>query len=298
MTAPGVAPASAWSYYGGSTTHTNGIAAWPGYAPEIAPLARSLGAGRLDANSYALNVRDYIRNNIAVEYRFGLGKGARGALIDQSGTPFDQAELMVKLLRYNGIAASYQMGTITLTAQQFGVWSGLVKGLNQSSQTFTVDAKAACQFLADGGIPATINGSSNCTSLTGDLSTVTLGHIWVSANGLLYDPSYKEHSLTSGIDLAAAMSCGSAGASTCGSQVSSAVLSGMTSTTVAGSPAYQLQSAPFVSAGGVLNAQAVTLQHSLQAASPFAKVADVVGGKALAPVPNVPGTSVAWTEEG
>ena len=294
MTAPGVAPASAWSYYGGSTTHTNGIAAWPGYAPEIAPLARSLGAGRLDANSYALNVRDYIRNNIAVEYRFGLGKGARGALIDQSGTPFDQAELMVKLLRYNGIAASYQMGTITLTAQQFGVWSGLVKGLNQSSQTFTVDAKAACQFLADGGIPATINGSSNCTSLTGDLSTVTLGHIWVSANGLLYDPSYKEHSLTSGIDLAAAMSCGSAGASTCGSQVSSAVLSGMTSTTVAGSPAYQLQSAPFVSAGGVLNAQAVTLQHSLQAASPFAKVADVVGGKALAPVPNVPGASFAY----
>ena len=74
MTAPGVAPASAWSYYGGSTTHTNGIAAWPGYAPEIAPLARSLGAGRLDANSYALNVRDYIRNNIAVEYVWILPK--------------------------------------------------------------------------------------------------------------------------------------------------------------------------------------------------------------------------------
>ena len=294
MTAPVVAPASAWSYYGSSSTHTNGIAAWPSYAPEIAPLARSLGAGRLDANSYALNVRDYIRNNIAVEYRFGLGKGARGALIDQSGTPFDQAELMVKLLRYNNITASYQAGTITLTAQQFGVWTGLVKGLTQSSQTFTVDAKAACQFLADGGIPASVNGSADCASLTGDLSTVTFGHIWVSANSLLYDPSYKEHTLVNGIDLSAAMGCGNAGASTCGSQVSSAIQVGLTSTTVADSAAYQVQTAPFQTAGGVLDAQAIALQHSLQTASPFAQVADVVGGKALAPAPNSPGASFAY----
>jgi len=67
--------------------------------PEIVAQARALGAGRLTAPQFTLNTFDYVRNNIATEFRFGLAKGGRGALIDQSGTPFDQAELMVKTIR-------------------------------------------------------------------------------------------------------------------------------------------------------------------------------------------------------
>ncbi len=120
LSAPAISPADAWTYYGSSTTHTNGIAASIA-APEISELARTLGAGRLTATQYAQNIDDYIRNNIDVEFRFGLGKGGRGAIIDQSGTPFDQAETsLVKLLRAGGVTAGYQIGTITLSAQQFG----------------------------------------------------------------------------------------------------------------------------------------------------------------------------------
>ena len=50
------------------------------------------------------------------------------------------------------------MGTISPTPTQFGQWSGFITGLNQANQTFTVNAQPVCQFLADGGIPAIVNG--------------------------------------------------------------------------------------------------------------------------------------------
>src|SRR3954464_6961692 len=77
LKAPLVAPAA----YSGTSTHTQGLAAWLQTPPEIAALARTLGAERLrsgaiTADEYTLNVFNYVRSNISVEYRYGLGKGA------------------------------------------------------------------------------------------------------------------------------------------------------------------------------------------------------------------------------
>ncbi len=81
-----VSAIAAWSFYGTSTAHTNGPGAWTTAPPEIKALARTLGwSGRLSTDKFVQNVFDYVRNNIDVEFRFGLGKGGRGALIDQSG---------------------------------------------------------------------------------------------------------------------------------------------------------------------------------------------------------------------
>src|SRR6185312_9837210 len=236
LSAPLVSPGSGWAFYGGNLTHSTGAAAWNGTPPEIVALARTLGSdlvaqGKLSADQYAQNAYTYIRNNIEVEFRFGLGKGGRGALIDQSGTPFDQAELLVRLLRQAGLSASYQVGTATMSAQQFGLWTGLVNGLNEGAQTFTVNAQPACQLLADGGIPAIVNGASDCGSVGGALSSVTLAHIWVSYNGKLYDPAYKVHALKAGIDVPAAMGCGTTSSSNCGANVMTVALSGSTSGT-------------------------------------------------------------------
>lgn len=246
-------------------------------------MARSLGAERLAAgkitiNQFAQNIFDYVRNNIAVEFRFGLGKGARGALLDQSGTPFDQAELMVKLLREGGVTATYQVGTITLTAQQFGIWTGLIENLNEANQTFDVDAKAACQLLADGGVPAIVNGVSDCTTLSGNLTTVTLGHIWVSANSLLYDPSYKQNKFELGIDLAAGMGCGTASSPTCGSAVHTAAMIGAWSGNYPGTtiPARQ-----HLNEGQVLlqmDSFASALQQTIISTNRFATLQDIIGG--------------------
>lgn len=293
LTAPLVDPGTAWSYYGSAASHTNGLAAWSMTPPEIAAVARTLGADRVatnqvSADQYTQNVFEYVRNNIAVEFRFGLGKGGRGALIDQSGTPFDQAELMVKLLAQakdaNGnrvLAAEYRVGTITLTAQQFGQWTGFVTGLTQSTQTFSVDARAACQFLADGGIPATVNGVTDCSSLSGNLSTVTLGHIWVYLNSKLYDPSYKRYVLKTGIDIAAAMGCGSASAPTCGTTLNATAMSGASQGTLAGQPT--IQNLNETALQSQLNGYATNLVSSIRTnlltpAAPNPGIEDIIGG--------------------
>src|SRR5262249_44567565 len=146
------------------------------------------------------------------------------------------AELMVKLLREAGLTASYQVGTIALTPAQFGKWSGFVKNLNQSAQTFDVDAKAACQFLADGAIPAIVNSSSDCSTLSGNMTSLTIGHIWGSSNGKLYDPSYKSFTLYNGIDIAQRMGCGTMSSPTCGSALTTAAMVGASQSTYSGVP--------------------------------------------------------------
>src|SRR6185295_16211794 len=111
------------------------------------------------ADEYATAAFNYVRSNIGIEFRFGLSKGARGALIDQSGTAFDQAELMFKLLKavetfgptpFSDARLKY--GTITISGQKFAEWTGFVTNPGVVPANLVVDAKAACQFLADGGI--------------------------------------------------------------------------------------------------------------------------------------------------
>ena len=113
-----------------------------------------------------------------------------------------------------------------------------MKGLTQATPpalpTFTVDGKAACQFLADGGIPATVNTQTSCGAVTGDLTTVTLAHIWVLANTKLYDPSFKRYNLRKGVDLGAALGCGTDAAPTCGTLAVNAAFNGAVQGTLAG----------------------------------------------------------------
>ena len=186
-TAAFLTPAAADAYYGSSTTVTNGLGLSQ-RPDEIRELARAL---RNDADL----IYDFVRNNIEIEWAYGLRKGALGAQVDRSGTAFDQAKLMVDLLREAGYTATYQAGTITLNGAQFSTWSGIT------------NASAACQLLSSGGIPASINGSTtaNCGYGSATVTTITLGHIWVSAtiggSAYLFDPSYKPHVFLAGINL-------------------------------------------------------------------------------------------------
>lgn len=295
VSTPLVSPGTAWTFYGTGTTHTNGLAAWSQLPPEMEALARTLGKGRATPDVYSKNVFEYVRNNIETEFRFGLSKGGRGALIDQSGTPFDQAELMVKLLRSGGITASYKIGTITLTAQQFGQWTGLFSTLNAATQAVTVDAASACKLLADGAIPG------SCTPASGMLTSITLAHIWVmariGASDNLYDPSFKPSTLTSGIDIPAAMACGTASASTCGTGMTNAAMTGATSanTTVGGQsvPYVQFLNEPQLNTW--LQTAAVNVQTQIQNTNRLARLEDVVGGRrlTLSPTPTI-GTTLSY----
>ena len=293
--ATGILPSAAWPLYGASLTHTTGLSLATPVSPEIKALAASLLAQRsvavpADATAFAQNVYDYVRNNIDTEFRYGLSKGGRGALIDQSGTPYDQAELMVMLLRQGGLTANYVVGEVSMNADTFGRWSGLAK-FAAGGQTFTVDAKAACQMLADGGIPATVNGSSDCTTVSGDLpasgNSIVMSHIWVQTGGVSYDPAFKAYTLRAGIDLPAAMGCGTQAASTCGSTVRTSVVNNSTLTSFSGIPELSLgtgSSAVYTTLTGLKNnlSNAVKTQN-INGQGVNASVFDVLGGRKLDP---------------
>lgn len=185
--APLVTPQSAVSYYGSLVSP----------APKsvddidirIKNLARSL------KNDPDL-IYEHIYNQIEFTPAFGLQKGGVGALVDGYGTAFDQAHLMVELLRVSGYSARYQFGQITLTGVQINDWFGIT------------NAAALCKLLANGGIPARINGLENCGSVTGNVSSVEMLHVWVQAliDGAWrsFDPSLKKHDFYAGIDILAA----------------------------------------------------------------------------------------------
>ena len=273
LTAPLVTPQNAIGFYNTqSMTPTTGVAALPATAPEIQELARSLGASLYSPTGYATAVYEYVRNNIGVEFRFGLSKGGRGALIDQSGTPFDQAHLMVSLLRTGGVPATYQVGVLTLTGAQFTAWSG-----------FT-DAKAACQYLADGGIPATINSAATCTSLTSGtaITAVTMLHPWILANGVIYDPSYKVQIKKTGINLASALGCAGSGTPTCASSLLTTTLVPAIKTTCGVKGVNCVQGVNKAGIESKLTTYATNLQHYLQSYdttnNTYLAIEDTIGG--------------------
>lgn len=264
------------SYYGASLAHTNGLCTLNSIMcslprpPAIHELARTLShGGALSSDQFAANVYEYVNHNIDTEFRYGLSKGAFGALLDQSGTPFDQAQLMVELLREGGVSAGYKAGTITLTGAQFQAWSGLS------------NAQAACQFLADGGVPASVNGGANCSSISGSVSSVTLSHIWISANGKLYDPAYKAYVFKVPIDIAQAMGCAPATALLCGSSALSAAIPASSQGFDASVQANYVQNVSASGLAGTLKGYAGSLQHYLQTNSPAAGIQDVVGGRKI-----------------
>jgi RHS repeat-associated protein len=163
-----VSTANANTYY--PTTFTSTRELWgPDPAAnrpvEIKELARAL------KNNVDL-IYEYVHDNIKTVPMYGLQKGALGAIIDQSGTPFDQAELMVELLRESGYTAAYKAGTITLSTAQVNSWIG------------TSNTTAAQKIFRDGGIPVDF-ASGN----------FTIGHIWVEVtiggSTHWFDPSYK-----------------------------------------------------------------------------------------------------------
>lgn len=287
--------------YGTSTSSSNGLCAsltslpqasfsqlCSGFRPpEVRELARAL---KNDPNL----IYEYVRNSVDTEFQFGLQKGALGVIIDGTGTPFDQAELMVELLReasasYNPV---YQYGTITLSGSGFFNWTGIT------------DAGAACNFLATGGIPATVNSTTpaSCATLAGTTVTgVTMQHIWVQAtvNGgtYLFDPSYKPFThkfgmtptkasgaIQPGVSVQTAMSYSAGSALTA---ATTGMASGTSSVTGTATTAPYVSSLNATGASGLnskLQTYATAMLGVLKANCQGCDMSDVVGGRVIVPL--------------
>ncbi len=147
-------------------------------------------------------IYEYVRNNIEYYPVWGVQKGALGTILDNQGTAFDQAALMVALLRQAGFTASYIKGGVNMTAAQIKDWLGVD----------TTNVCAVIKLLANGQVPissATVSGAAgSCPGSTAALVSMKFSHVWVNVNiggtNYYFDPSYKPHTLKAGIDLTAA----------------------------------------------------------------------------------------------
>ena len=159
----------------------------------ISELARAL---KNDADL----IYQYVYNNVEFSPTFGQMKGPLGTLLDGRGNSFDQASLMIALLREAGYTANYIHGIIRITASEAASW------LDVTNTTGCV----AVNVLSNGGIPLHWNTSSGNDTCSGTLNYIDLEHVWVKVtiSGTVYyfDPSFKTYSYTTGINLASAMS--------------------------------------------------------------------------------------------
>ena len=241
----------------------------------IAELARSL------KNDPDL-IYEYVVNNIEYYPIWGVQKGPIGTLLDNKGTAFDQASLMVALLRQAGYSASYLKGGIKLTAQQIRDWLGID----------TANSCAVRSYFAQGRTPIrAVTPNVSCPGSTAPLVDISIDHVWVKAtigaSTYVFDPSFKTHTLKPAIDLV-----GATGYSQ--SSYMTMAKSGATTT-----PDY-VQS---INRSGIrtqLNTYATSLSTWLRQNKPAADLGDVLGGKVINPkaAGNIRQTALAYQDTG
>jgi RHS repeat-associated protein len=231
----------------------------PSAPASIAELARSL-RGNADL------IYEYVRNNIELVPNWGIQKGAFGALLDNKGTAFDQASLMVALLRQSGYTASFVKGRVNVAPAQARDWFG-------------VDPANICgvsSFLGSTQIPSSnyyMTGSYVCDGSSG-LYSVKLDHVWVKVNiggtNYYFDPSLKPHTQINGIDLASATGYNAASymtAAKAGATIAADYVQGINRNNIRSN----------------LTTYANNLATYLRANYPVATLYDVIGGRVITP---------------
>lgn len=138
-------------------------------------------------------IHEFVHGNIEHYPTYGLHRGGYGALVDGIGNAWDQADLMVQLLRQASYTANYLFGELDISETDANAWLG------------TTDIWAARNLLLNGGNPtATV-------IWTGSEYRLQFSHVWVkaqiSSTWYQFDPTFfKTYSTKTGINLATALS--------------------------------------------------------------------------------------------
>jgi hypothetical protein len=153
-------------------------------------------AAELDHSPIA--IFEYVRNTIAWEPYRGSRKGAQQTLDHRRGNDYDQASLLLALLRVSGIPARYVQGYVELPIDQVTNWTGID------------DANTAANLLHTAGFQVTGIGTP--------LEAIQCERVWVEAwlpyanyrgtisdsAGFMWvplDPAFKQYTHEGGIDL-------------------------------------------------------------------------------------------------
>jgi RHS repeat-associated protein len=129
----------------------------PSDHPAIAAQAAALG-------NDPIRIHGFVRDQIETELYHGSKKGALGTLRERAGNDGDQASLLVALLRAAGVAARYEIGTVSLSEAQAAEYTG--------AQNLT----AAAALLSTAGI-----GNQPLELGPGQGFGLEMEHVWVRA---------------------------------------------------------------------------------------------------------------------
>ena len=89
---------------------------------------------------------DYVRNHIDYVPYYGVTKGATLTLLEKSGNDFDQAALLVSLLKVAGYSPKYQFGTMDVPKVA-------ADGRDAEHWLRGADASQAATMISSGGVP-------------------------------------------------------------------------------------------------------------------------------------------------
>ncbi len=188
-----VTPEQAAAYYaqkrGENAQTTTALTVEENFAEEITTEIDELARG---LNHNPKLIYEYVRNHVDYVPYYGSLKGATLTYLDGSGNDFDQASLMIALLRASGYDSQYIYGTLSIPASGASDQKDMQHWLG-----VTDDSSVISNILKNGGIPYTSG------------SNYEVDRVWVSAtiDGTTYvfDPAFKVYETVSGIDLADAM---------------------------------------------------------------------------------------------
>ncbi|MBN1907072.1 MAG: hypothetical protein JW927_18480 [Deltaproteobacteria bacterium] len=149
--------------------------------PQIVELARAL---QHDPKI----IFDYVKNHIDYVPTYGSVNGATATLLAGRGNDFDQASLLIALLRASGFTADYVSGDVRYLISDLAAWIGTDS-----------DPVIIAQVFANGGFPIPPISSTS----------VTLRRVWVRVNingtNYVFDPAFRKNIYETGINLASAM---------------------------------------------------------------------------------------------
>lgn len=156
--------------------------------PEMAELAQSL-------NNSPVEIFQFVRNNIEYEmYRDSL-KGATATLWSQSGNDFDQAALLLSLLRSANIPSRYVIGQIAIPIEDAQNWLGVtnpyvVNNFLNADDIFNV-------LLFDGFDPIAVQINTHIW-VEAYVPQSAVGRPGADSLWVPLDPSFKQHQYQAG----------------------------------------------------------------------------------------------------
>jgi hypothetical protein len=165
------------------------------FTDEIIALAESL-------HHSPVEIYNFVRDNFEFEAYLGSRKGSSQTLHHRRGNDYDQASLLIALLRVSGIPARYATGTIRMTVEQATNWLGIQDKKNAGSILTTCGMEGIIYIVNDDTVAigcrrVWVEAWVPFINYRGAIND-SVGFMWVPM-----DPTFKQYTYNAGINLPA-----------------------------------------------------------------------------------------------